>query len=189
ADAPRLLLFIGQISRLRGLSPLIEPAARLTTSGFKNFKLLIVGRDNPVRFIRDIHARHLDDFITFTGPTQRAAAFYFAADVCVHPTYYDPCSRVVLESLAYGVPCITTSYNGAAEIMTDGKEGFIIRSPDEVGLWARRIEELASPDLRARMSAAALQLRDQLSMSRHVDQLNELLHETLEQKRARSRSA
>jgi UDP-glucose:(heptosyl)LPS alpha-1,3-glucosyltransferase len=188
-DSTLLLLFVGHNFRLKGLIPLIETASRLSTSGFKNFKLLIVGRDNPVRYLRQIHARGLDERITFTGPTQRAAAFYFAADVCVHPTYYDPCSRVVLEALSYGLPCITTSFNGASEVMTEGREGFIIRTPDEVGLWARRIEELASAELRSRMSASALQLRERLSMARHVRELHDLLLETAVRKRSHVRPA
>ena len=33
---------------------------------------------------------------------------YFAADFLVHPTFYDPCSLVVLKALACGLPIITT---------------------------------------------------------------------------------
>ena len=42
---------------------------------------------------------------------------YFAADFLVHPTFYDPCSLVVLEALACGLPVITTRANGASELL------------------------------------------------------------------------
>ncbi len=41
---------------------------------------------------------------------------YFAADFLVHPTFYDPCSLVVLEALACGLPVITSRCNGASEL-------------------------------------------------------------------------
>ena len=75
-------------------------------------------------------------------------------------------------TLCHGVPCITTSFNGAAEVIEDGVEGFVIERPDDIGLWARRIEELASPELRRKMSEKAVLLRDRLGMARHVEELD-----------------
>ena len=48
---------------------------------------------------------------------------YAASDFFVLPTYYDPCSLVVLEALACGLPVITTLQNGAGELITDGRAG------------------------------------------------------------------
>jgi len=177
ADETLLLLFIAHNFRLKGLDALIDTMSRLVTAGINQLHLMVVGRDNPARFQRRLQSLRLDRFVTFTGPTQRITSFFFAADVCVHPTYYDPCSRVVLEALSYGVPCITTAFNGASEIMTDGCEGFVIDTPDNVGLSARRIEELIAPELRRKMSERALLLRDRLSMSRHVEELDNIFME------------
>ena len=48
----------------------------------------------------------------------------------VHPTYYDACSLVVLESLASGTPVITTSANGASMFIESGKNGYVIPAAD-----------------------------------------------------------
>lgn len=188
-DGTLLLLFVAHNFRLKGLSPLIDTAARLAQSGFRDFRLLVAGRDSPVRYQRKVQSLGLDQFVTFAGPTQRMAAFFHAADVCVHPTYYDPCSRVVLEALSSGLPCITTRFNGAAEVMQDGREGFIIDSPDDIELWAERIRQLGAPDLRRKASENALLLRDKISMSRHVEELDAVFAETAGRKRHCSRSA
>ena len=185
ADDGLLLLFMAHNFRLKGLYPLIESVSRLVVSGFTRFHLLVAGRDNVVPFQKRVTALGLESFVTFTGPTQRSMSLFLGADVCVHPTYYDPCSRVVLEALSLGVPTITTAYNGAAEVMTDGCEGFVIQTPDDVGLWARRIEDLASPELRRSMSKKALKLGDRISMSRHVDELNAVFDEVVDRRRAR----
>ncbi len=177
AEDELLLLFIAHNFRLKGLRPLIDAAARLVVSGFTAFRLLVVGRDNPVRYQRRVEALGLARFVTFTGPTKRIDTFYHAADVCVHPTYFDPCSRVVLEALWHGVPCITTSFNGAAEVMEDGREGCVIDSPDNTGLGGRRIKGLVSGDLRRKMSEQGRRLRERISMQRHVDGLEAVFGE------------
>lgn len=186
ADDTLVLLFIAHNFRLKGLYPLLEVLSRLVVSGFKKFHLLVVGRDNVVPFQRRIHTLGLESYATFTGPTKRATSFFFGADVCVHPTYYDPCSRVVLESLAYGLPTITTSFNGAAEVIQDGREGFVIDTPENIGLWARRIEDLSSTELRTRMSENAAKVRDKITMERHVAELDALFAEVADRKGVRA---
>ena len=177
ADDTLLMILVAHNFRLKGLDAFIDTILRLVTAGTTDFHLLVVGRDNPTRFLRRLQALKLEKYVTFTGHTQRPGSFFFAADVCVHPTYYDPCSRVILEALSYGLPCITTRFNGASEVMTDGGEGFVIDTPDNVGLWARRIDELRSAELRRKMGEKALLLRDRLGMSRHVDELDAVYHD------------
>jgi len=173
-DATLVLLFIAHNFRLKGLYPLIDALALLRRSGFEAFRLLIVGRDNPAPFQRRLNALGMSRFATFTGPTQRSSAFYLAADALVHPTYYDPCSRVVLEALSHGLPCITSRFNGASEVITDGREGFLIESPDEIEALARCIGELRSAERRREMGQHALRLRSIVSMDRHVEELEAL---------------
>ncbi|RIK69306.1 MAG: hypothetical protein DCC65_00760 [Planctomycetota bacterium] len=185
-DGQLLLLFVAHNFRLKGLSPLIETISRLVVSGFESFHLLVVGRDNPIGYQRRLQELGIARFVTFTGPTQRTLNYLHAADVLVHPTYYDPCSRVVLEGLSAGLPCITTAFNGAAEVITDGHDGFVIESPDAVGMWARRIQELSDGDLRRRMSQRALELRERVGMQRHVDELELVFKELVETRSARS---
>lgn len=185
-DDALLLLFMANNFRLKGLYPMIETASRLLVSGFNKFHLLVVGRDNVVPFQKRVNTLGLKEHVTFTGPTQRTTSFFAGADICVHPTYYDPCSRVVLEALSLGVPTITTSFNGASEVIRDGYEGFVVRTPDDVGLWARRIEDLASPELRQSISENAMKLRERISMARHVGELDAVFNEVFERKRCRS---
>ena len=71
----------------------------------------------------------------------------------MQPTYYDPCSLVVLEALACGLPVITTAQNGASELLTDGKEGYILTSPDAMEELVTALDHMADNSLRRAMSA------------------------------------
>ncbi len=172
ADA-MLLLCVAHNFKLKGVNPLLHAVARLSAAGSHDLRLLIVGRDDPGPMAEVARKLNIADVVTFVGPTERVAAFYHAADVCVHPTYYDPCSRVVLEALSRGVPCITTLHNGASEVMLDGVHGFVIPNPDEIQVLADRIHRMRDSALTLRMSAAAASLGPKLTMTRHVDEMIE----------------
>jgi len=66
------------------------------------------------------------DKIIFMGTQKEIEKYYAAADLFVLPTLYDPFSNATLEAMASGIPVVTTGNNGAAELIENGKEGFIV---------------------------------------------------------------
>lgn len=63
---------------------------------------------------------------------------------------------VIAQAMACGLPVIATSSSAAADLMTDGVEGFIV-PPSDARALAEKITTLyEDPDLRERMSHAAL---------------------------------
>ena len=100
---------------------------------------------------------------------------YAAADILVHPTFYDACSRVVLESLASGLPVITTRYNGAGWLISEGKEGFVIEDPSAIKTLAEKIMVLSDPHRLKKASQAARQLAQKYSQQRSYQKLLKIL--------------
>ena len=91
-------------------------------------KLRVIGRDNPASPLSG-HRRNDSASVTslhFEGPTRQIQDAYRAADLFVFPSLYDPFANVVLESLACGLPAITTTTNGSSEIITEGEDGYVI---------------------------------------------------------------
>ena len=86
--------------------------------------------------IRDLG---LDDVVHLLGFLPDIRPAFHASDFFVLPTYYDPCSLVVFEALACGLPVITTACNGAGELMTEGREGFVVPAPDDRGPLAEAL--------------------------------------------------
>jgi UDP-glucose:(heptosyl)LPS alpha-1,3-glucosyltransferase len=103
--------------------------------------------------------------------------FLHAADILVHPTYYDPCSRVVLEAMVAGVPCITTRWDGASEMIVDGTNGYVLDDPADIVMLAQRVEQLCDAKLRKRIGHAASAIPDRVSMSRHAQEMMTLYEE------------
>jgi UDP-glucose:(heptosyl)LPS alpha-1,3-glucosyltransferase len=169
-EAPAALM-IAQDFQRKGLPEALGALAELAKRKKTPAHLVVVGRPKPGRYQRLAQELGIAGRVMFAGPTADPYPFYAAADFFILPTHHDPCSLVVLEALAMGLPVITTRRNGAAEIMTSGTEGFVLEDPgDRAGLvegWSM----LLDPARRKAMSAAALALRPRLSYEHHLQTL------------------
>jgi UDP-glucose:(heptosyl)LPS alpha-1,3-glucosyltransferase len=172
-----LVLEVAHNFRLKGVHRWMQALELLRKQGHKNIRSLVVGRGDSPRWHHRSRKMGLDGALEFLGPSDRVRQFYHAADVLVHPTYYDPCSRVVLEAMASGLPCITTRWDGASEIITNEASGFVLDKPDDVEGLAEKMASLRDPDLRKRMGAAARQAVEPYSMLRHASEMLKLYEE------------
>src|SRR5205085_3381497 len=94
--------------------------------------------------------------VTFLGTVADPVPYYAAADAYVHPTFYDPCSLVLLEAAASGLPIVTTRrWNGAAELFRDGVEILTVDGPGERDCLYEHVEGLFDEGLRTRLGAGA----------------------------------
>jgi glycosyltransferase involved in cell wall biosynthesis len=97
--------------------------------------------------------------------------WYSAADACILLSWYDACSRVVLEAVRWGLPCITTRFNGAAEILQSSGGGVVVDSPRDQGGVLAALDAMQDPERRLAFSRACIAAGERLSMDRHVDGL------------------
>ncbi|MEO6436555.1 MAG: glycosyltransferase family 4 protein, partial [Tepidisphaeraceae bacterium] len=165
------VLFVGQDFERKGLQQLIDAFLHIEDH---RLKLTIVGGDK--RWHLPLKS------ITQVGATSDTRPYYRAADFFVLPTRHDPCSLVVLEALAMGLPVISTKFNGATEIMTDGVHGYVLDDPSAVPALADAMQKLMDPQRRAEMSKACLELRPRLSYEHHLDRLEEIYRSVLKPK-------
>ncbi len=143
-------LFAGMNYRLKGLEPLLHAVRRVPHD--RPFVLLVVGSPRTAEWERLASRLGVADRVRFGGYCSDMRNAYFAADFFVHPTFYDPCSNVVLEAMACGLPVVTSRYNGACELLHPPQEGYVIDDPHDHERLAACLTELLDP---ARRSACA----------------------------------
>lgn len=170
-----LFLMLAHNLLLKNAEATIRAAAKLAEAGAA-LRIVIAGGKKPERFVKLAEKLGVAHAVTFLGLVD-PLPYYAAADVFVHPTWYDPCSLVTLEALSCGLPVITSRFNGAAELMTDRKEGFILSDPADVVTLAARMEELLEPALREKMGAAGRALAMQHTFEQQTTQFLELYRE------------
>ncbi len=174
AEDQVLALVIAHNFKLKGVAPWLAALRLLRRRHGDKFKSIIIGKASARPYVRLAHSLAVSNLAMFVGPTQRTREFLHAADVLVHPTYYDPCSRVVLEAMLCGVPPVTTRFNGAAEVITDGVTGKIIASPEDIEDLARAVEDAAAPEIRSQLERTQEDLVERLSMKRHAVEVIDL---------------
>jgi UDP-glucose:(heptosyl)LPS alpha-1,3-glucosyltransferase len=135
-----LVLFVGSGFERKGLPQLIEAMA-----GLEGVHLLVVGKDrHEVRARTQAQRLGIAARVHFAGGQQDVRPYYGAADVFALPTLYDPFPNAALEALACGLPVLTSTGSGAAELL-DGDCG---RVTDALDIAAQRLalsELLALP--------------------------------------------
>ena len=164
-DGTLLMLIVAHNLRLKGVPTLIKAISRLTALG-RSVHLAVVGGKRLGAWRRKAALLGIGSRVSFVGAVESAVPFYAAADVYVHPTFYDPCSLVVLEAMAAGLPVITSRQNGVSELFADGVEGGTIDDPASVGELLDRLEPVFDRSIRLRMGQAARQT----AMAHTVDQ-------------------
>lgn len=169
ADEETCYLVVAHNFRLKGVRELVEASALLDRSAL--WRVVVVGKDGPGRYRRVARQLGVGDRFLFAGAMNDVTPAYAACDVYVHPTWYDPCSLVVLEALGCGRPVITTRFNGASELMEDGREGLLLDSPADVDRLAEAMRRLLDPAVRRPMCVAARATAEQHSLDRNFQEM------------------
>ena len=164
-------LIIAQDYERKGLR---EAITALANAGEPRLRLLVVGKQDPAAYAALARELGVADRIVFHPPTASPQDFYAQADFFVLPTKHDPCSLVVLEALAMGLPVVSTVYNGATEVMVDGTHGFVLKDPADVTTLADAMRTLCDDGHRLEMSQACLALRPALAYEHHLDELSRI---------------
>lgn len=131
----RVLLFVGTGFERKGLRYAIEALRYLPAETV----LLVIGKGGTRRYRALAEQWDLGQRVIFLGPQKSVEGYYAASDLVVLPTLYEPMANVVLEALASGVPVVTSRDSGNAEMITEGKDGWIVDAPDDARDVARAV--------------------------------------------------
>jgi len=153
-----VILFVGSGYQRKGVPTLLRALSQMERS---DARLWVVGRDKDETLMRKLaQTLGVDQRVLFLGAQIDVKPFYGAADVFALPTIYDPFPNAALEALACGLPLVTTTTCGAAELVT-ADNGLVIAAGDETAL-AASLDALCgrAPAMRdaARASVAHLDL-------------------------------
>jgi UDP-glucose:(heptosyl)LPS alpha-1,3-glucosyltransferase len=164
-DAP-VFLFVGSGFERKGVPQLLAAFAQMRD---RNTHLVVVGADRKLDAMRALAGKlGIGARTLFTGPLQDVKPWYGAADTFVLPTLYDPCPNAALEALACGLPVITSTACGAAELLTPGASGEVVVAEDVGALSAAMPRLAASAPARRDAARAAV---GQLSLGAMAQQL------------------
>jgi starch synthase len=165
----RLVLFAGRLNPMKGVTFLVESAARVAAARPAVRYALVGGVDNRGygEAVRRAIARHpgLEGRVLLLGkvPRHQLAFLYRAADLAVVPSVYEPFGYASLEAMAAGLPVVGSAVGGIAEVVAQGETGLLVpvipagngmREVDVDALAQAQLALLEDPEAMQRMGEA-----------------------------------
>ncbi len=175
-NVPRRELRVGYVGRLaehKGVDVLLQTLTRMP-----DVQLDIVG-DGPQATDLRRHAELLgvDGRVRFTGHTVNLAPKYREFDVLAvpslpRPNWLEQFGRVVVESMASGVPVVASRSGALPDVVGDAG---LLAAPGDVDDWTRALTMLhSSPDMWTRLRRAGTERVRQYSWSAVAERLEAL---------------
>jgi len=169
-EKDKVLIFVGSGFKRKGLVYAIRAIAPIK---IPNVKLLVVGRDNPKRYINLSERLGLNHRVIFAGSVSHIEKFYAASDVFILPTIYEPFSNACLEAMACGLPVITTDINGVSEFIKAELNGYIVKEPWNIDILSKAIKK--SLDLDSQLIRETNhKILERFNWKRHVAEIVDL---------------
>jgi UDP-glucose:(heptosyl)LPS alpha-1,3-glucosyltransferase len=176
-DRDFVLLLVGNDWKKKGLHWLLEAVARLRDLALK---LLVVGRDDRAPYAPLIREMGIGQHVRFLEPAADIVRFYAASDVYVGPSLHDSFAFPPIEAMACGLPVVTSSRNGGAEIISHGTDGFVLQDPADIGQLAGLIKRLYDDQaLRKRIGDNAAKTARQYTWDRNAAELRALFEQVI----------
>ena len=159
-DGGPLLLFVGRIQPLKGVSVAVRALALLDDP---TAKLMIVGGASGAEGEAEVERLRalitelsLEDRVIFVDPQPHYAlsTYYRAADVVIMPSRSESFGLVALEAAACGIPVVAAAVGGLRTLVEEGVSGYLIDERDPAQYAAAVDRILGDPLLAASLGTA-----------------------------------
>lgn len=164
----RTVLAVGRLSHEKNFGALLRIWSQ-TRRG--DWKLRIVGDGYEYNQLQELARElHIDDSVEFVGWVENPVDEMLNASILCLTSLYEGYALVLTEGMSCGLPVISfdTPY-GPSDIITDGKDGFLVDYLDE-SMFAKKLSELMEQDdLRHRMSEEAVKESEKFTLDSIVN--------------------
>jgi len=164
--------FVGRVELAKGAGYLLQAWRRLA---LPNAELVLVGDVKPemgslLRTYSDSTLRTLG-VLAPPAVTQQ----YRESDLFVFPSVNEGLAQVLLEAMSSGLPVVASDHSGADDLVTEGKDGFIVPVRDverlaEAILWCYQHRD----ETRAMGQAARAKIESQFTLEHYNQRMIEL---------------
>jgi UDP-glucose:(heptosyl)LPS alpha-1,3-glucosyltransferase len=150
-ESATVFVLVGSGYHRKGVAQAIAALRQLPDSA----RLLVAGRDkNQERYVAHASRLGVAERVIIAGPIDDVAPLLGAADAFVLPTLYDPLPNACLEAMAAGLPVITSTQCGAAELLAAHDAGIVCDAQD-IDALANAMKQLLNPAKRWPMGERA----------------------------------
>ena len=144
-EGNRIICSIGNLSAHKNIPMYIEVAEKLLSESHNICFLYIGDGVDLEKYKNEIIKRKLNKKIFFTGRRNDVLAILKSCNIFILTSMWEGLPNVVIEAMAASVPVVSTNIDGVTEVITDGHNGFLVKSED-ANAMVDKIKQLMSDD-------------------------------------------
>lgn len=170
-----------RVTPRKGIRFLIQ-AIDVLIKRYPQIRLIIVGEGNEKTSLQNmVQGLGLESIVTFLGavPPESRIEYYAKGDIYVSPSFNEGMANFMLECLALGMPLIATDVGGTREIITEGENGFIIKTGDYNDIVEKLEFLIKNPEARKKMKQASRARAERMSWESVSNDYVELYKKTI----------
>ena len=172
-----LLLMVGVGWRGKGLDRALRALSALPSELRGKTTMVAVGERRTKPFARLAASLGVADYVSLLPPCMDIQRFFLAADLLVHPAYSDNTGGVILESMAHGLPVLTTDVCGYAEHVRLANAGMVVPSPFKQECMNRFLVDMLDSPQREAYSCNALAYTTTLDLYSRSEKVATIIEE------------
>jgi len=173
----KVILASGRTHDDKGFDMLLRAFSQINDR-YPDWDLIILGdgeeRDDLNRMLFDLE---ISDRAYLPGSVGNIAEWYERADLFVLSSRVEGFPNVLLEAMAYGLPCISFDCDtGPRDIIQDGVNGILVNPKEkELGLLNAISEMISNEKLRSNIANNSILLRDKYSVGNIMQKWDNVL--------------
>lgn len=175
------VLFLGRLGPRKSPDVLLR-AAKSLRARFPEVHYRFAGDgdiDNYKALAFELGISDQCDFVDWVTGSEKECLVRESGVFCL-PSRHEGMPMSLLETMAHGIPCITTPVGGIPQVICDGKNGYLTPVGDADALAERLSGLLSDPEKRREIGAAARRtVEDGFSIERNIQALSTLYREHL----------
>jgi glycosyltransferase involved in cell wall biosynthesis len=171
SDRPIDVLFVGRVSREKGIECLLDACRALVMRGLE-CRLTLIGTraDDWSADEWNARTRSLSGHLTELGLVDDPRAWMRRAKILVLPSRREGFGRVLLEAMAEGCAVVASRVGGVPEIVKEGVDGLLVAPDDARGLseaLSRLLEDDAFRESMSRQARRSVESRFAISRTQN----------------------
>lgn len=178
----RGVLMLGRLGERKGVYDLLKAIKKIDGEVAPDVKFYLCGDGEVERVKERVAELGIGHRIAHIGWIDGEQKERILADTMINilPSYHEGLPMTILETMARGIPNISTPVASIPEVITDGETGLLVRPGDVDAIAAAILRLAADPSLRRTISDASYRLiASRFSLPAAITRLSELYQQLL----------
>ncbi len=178
-----LMLMVGSEWKGKGFDRTARAIASLPEGVRNATRLVAIGETRRHPYARMAEQFGIGNRVSLLSPREDIARYFLGADLFVHPAYNDNTGGVILESMLYGLPVLTTDVCGYAQYVSAAQAGVVLPSPFRQETMNRALLDLAKSPHRQVLGKNAQAFVQKIDLYARPSRVAELIESRAERNR------